>query len=84
MTRRRYPMKPSDPRLRSFTHDHVRSLLAELHERGAKFGLVWPSTTTDQTLDGQVLVCFNTAPLSTLVNLLTLLLDADREPPCDS
>ncbi|WP_031063901.1 hypothetical protein [Streptomyces sp. NRRL WC-3742] len=82
--RRRYPMKPGDPRLRAFTEDHVRSLLSELHERGRKFGLVWPSSTTDRTMDGQVLVCFNTAPLSTLLNLLTLLLDADREPPCDS
>ncbi|MFI6155598.1 hypothetical protein ACIBCA_23260 [Kitasatospora sp. NPDC051170] len=77
-------MKPGDPRLRAFTDDHVRSLLGELHERGKKFGLVWPSSSTDKTMDGQVLVCFNTAPLSTLLNLLTLLLDADREHTCDS
>lgn len=83
-SRRRYPIKPGDPKLRDFTEDHVRSLLSELHERGRKFGLVWPSSATDRTIDGCVLVCFNTAPLSTLLNLLTLLLDADRETTCDS
>ncbi|MFJ9691951.1 hypothetical protein [Kitasatospora sp. NPDC101183] len=81
---RRYPIKPGDPKLLGFTDDHVRSLLGELHERGRKFGLVFPSSTTDRTIDGRVLVCFNTAPLSTLLNLLTLLLDADRETTCDS
>ncbi|SOB84633.1 hypothetical protein [Streptomyces sp. 1331.2] len=81
--KRRYPMKPTDPRVQSFSDAHVRALLAELHERGQKFGLLWPSATTDKTLDGRVLVRFNTAPVSTLLNLLTLLLDADRnDDPC--
>ncbi|MFD7450071.1 hypothetical protein [Kitasatospora sp. NPDC059827] len=85
-------MQPTDPRIRAFTEDHILSLLAELHERGRKFGLIFPSAATDRTLDGRVLVCFNTAPASTLLNLLTLLLDADRdrdhsrdrERPCGS
>ncbi|MFJ4190432.1 hypothetical protein [Kitasatospora sp. NPDC089509] len=84
----RYPMKPTDPRIRAYTDEHIRTLLAELHERGRRFGLLFPSATTDKTLDGRVLVRFNTAPASTLLNLLTLLLDADRdrdrERPCDS
>ncbi|MEU9074175.1 hypothetical protein ACFYUY_06470 [Kitasatospora sp. NPDC004745] len=75
----RRPMLPADPRIRHYTDDHVRALLAELHERGRKFGLLWPSSSTDRTLDGRVLVRFGTAPVSTLLNLLTLLLDADRD-----
>ncbi|GHF64721.1 hypothetical protein GCM10018790_48190 [Kitasatospora xanthocidica] len=81
---KRHPMKPTDPRIRHFSDDHIRTLLAEVQERGRKFGLIWPSATTDKTLDGRVLVCFNTAPASTLLNLLTLLLDAERETSCDS
>ncbi|MQS11821.1 hypothetical protein F7Q99_05830 [Streptomyces kaniharaensis] len=77
-------MKPTDPRIRHYTDEHIRILLGEVHERGKKFGLVWPSATTDETLDGRVLVCFNTAPVSTLLNLLNLLLDAEREISCDS
>ncbi|MFJ9842013.1 hypothetical protein ACIRYZ_16350 [Kitasatospora sp. NPDC101155] len=80
----RRPMKPTDPRIPAYTEDHIRTLLAELQERGKKFGLIWPSADTDRTIDGRVLVRFNTAPASTLLNLLTLLLDADRERPCDS
>ncbi|MFE5582617.1 hypothetical protein [Kitasatospora sp. NPDC056531] len=81
---RRRPMLPTDPRIRHYTDDHIRTLLAELQERGKKFGLIWPSAGTDKTIDGRVLVRFNTAPASTLLNLLTLLLDVDRERPCDS
>ncbi|MEU8922882.1 hypothetical protein AB0D10_18380 [Kitasatospora sp. NPDC048545] len=77
-------MKPTDPRIRNYTDDHIRTLLAEAQERGKKFGLIWPSAGTDMTLDGRVLVRFGTAPASTLLNLLTLLLDADRETWCDS
>ncbi|MFF4818735.1 hypothetical protein ACFY2K_29620 [Kitasatospora sp. NPDC001309] len=77
-------MQPTDPRIRAYSDEHIRTLLAELHERGRKFALVFPSATTDKTLDGRVLVRFNTAPASTLLNLLTLLLDADRERPCGS
>ncbi|MFG2846132.1 hypothetical protein ACGF12_23620 [Kitasatospora sp. NPDC048296] len=74
----RRPMKPTDPRIPAYTDDHIRALLAELQERGKKFGLIWPSADTDKTLDGRVLVRFNTAPASTLLNLLTLLLDVER------
>lgn len=80
-------MKPTDPRVRHYTESQIRSLIAEVHERGRKFGLVWPSADTDTTLDGRVLVRFNTAPVTTLLNLLSLLLDAEREcdePPCAS
>ncbi|MER7581987.1 hypothetical protein [Kitasatospora sp. NPDC097691] len=80
----RHPMKPTDPRIRHYTDDHIRTLLAEVQERGKKFGLIWPSAGTDRTLDGRVLVRFGTAPASTLLNLLTLLLDVDRETWCDS
>ncbi|MFG2843077.1 hypothetical protein ACGF12_07845 [Kitasatospora sp. NPDC048296] len=80
----RQPMQPTDPRIRAYTDEHIRTLLAELHERGRKFGLIFPSATTDRTLDGRVLVRFNTAPASTLLNLLTLLLDVDRERQCGS
>ncbi|MFF2143047.1 hypothetical protein [Kitasatospora sp. NPDC058190] len=84
MSVRRHPMKPTDPRIRAFTDDHIRTLLAEVQERGRKFGLIWPSASTDKTIDGRVLVRFNTAPASTLLNLLTLLLDAERDTPCGS
>ncbi len=72
-------MLPTDPQIRHYTEDHIRTLLAEVQERGRKFGLIFPSATTGQTIDGRVLVCFNTAPASTLLNLLVLLLDAERE-----
>ncbi|MFI8457608.1 hypothetical protein [Kitasatospora sp. NPDC085464] len=77
-------MKPTDPRIRHYTDDHIRTLLAEVQERGRRFGLIFPSAGTDRTLDGRVLVRFGTAPASTLLNLLTLLLDVDRETWCDS
>ncbi|MFJ2191489.1 hypothetical protein ACIOJE_26755 [Kitasatospora sp. NPDC087861] len=76
-------MKPTDPRIRHYTEAQIRALLAEVHERGRRFGLVWPSATTDTTIDGRVLVRFNTAPASTLLNLLNLLLDAERDASCD-
>ncbi|MFD4656182.1 hypothetical protein ACFWP2_11200 [Kitasatospora sp. NPDC058444] len=79
MRARRHPMLPTDPRIRHYTDDHIRTLLTEVQERGRKFGLIFPSAATDQTLDGRVLVRFNTAPASTLLNLLVLLLDAERD-----
>lgn len=72
-------MLPTDPRIRHYTDEHIRTLLAEVQERGWKFGLIFPSACTDKTIDGRVLVCFNTAPASTLLNLLSLLLDAERD-----
>ncbi|MEU4585783.1 hypothetical protein AB0F92_27455 [Kitasatospora aureofaciens] len=77
-------MKPTDPRVRYYTEAQIKTLIIEVHERGLKFGLVWPSATTDTTLDGRVLVRFNTAPVTTLLNLLNLLLGAERGDPCDS
>ncbi|MFD7901111.1 hypothetical protein ACFV4G_02595 [Kitasatospora sp. NPDC059747] len=84
--RRRRPMLPTDPRIRGYTDDHIRTLLAEVQERGREFGLIFPSACTDKTIDGRVLVRFNTAPASTLLNLLSLLLDVGRErgTPCGS
>ncbi|MFE4975189.1 hypothetical protein ACFRAR_24175 [Kitasatospora sp. NPDC056651] len=79
MTSSRFPMLPTDPRIRNYTDDHIRTLLAEVLERGRKYGLIFPSATTDQTIDGRVLVRFNTAPASTLLNLLVLLLDIERD-----
>ncbi|MBD0675251.1 hypothetical protein ACIQOW_34390 [Kitasatospora sp. NPDC091335] len=81
---KRQPMKPSDPRIRSYTEMDVLALVGELHERGRKFGLLFPYACTDRTRDGRVLVRFANAPVSTLLNLLTLLLDADRERSCGS
>ncbi|MFJ7249185.1 hypothetical protein ACIQWA_31785 [Kitasatospora sp. NPDC098652] len=82
----RRPLLPTDPRVRACTDEHIRTLIAELQQRGRKFGLLFPSIDTDRTLDGRVLVCFNTAPASTLLNLLSLLLEAERQwgAPCDS
>ncbi|MFE4514919.1 hypothetical protein ACFRMQ_12105 [Kitasatospora sp. NPDC056783] len=77
MTSSRFPMLPTDPRIRNYTDDHIRTLLAEVQERGRKHGLIFPSADTDQTIDGRVLVRFNTAPASTLLNLLVLLLDIE-------
>ncbi|MFJ2809377.1 hypothetical protein [Kitasatospora sp. NPDC087271] len=75
---RRRPMLPTDPRIRHYTDDHIHTLLAEVQERGRRFGLIWPSATTDKTIDGRILVRFNAAPASTLLNLLSLLLAAER------
>ncbi|MFE2723762.1 hypothetical protein [Kitasatospora sp. NPDC059327] len=74
----RRPIRPTDPRVRAYTDAQITTLLAELHERGRKFGIVWPSSGTDRTIDGRVLVRFGTAPSTTLLNLLNLLLDAER------
>ncbi|MFJ9953045.1 hypothetical protein [Kitasatospora sp. NPDC091207] len=74
----RRPIRPTDPRVRAYTEAQITTLLAELHERGRKFGIVWPSTGTDRTIDGRVLVRFGTAPSTTLLNLLNLFLDAER------
>ncbi|MFJ6771464.1 hypothetical protein ACIQOV_10940 [Kitasatospora sp. NPDC091257] len=79
MMARRHPMLPTDPRIRHYTDAHISTLLAEVQDRGRKFGLIFPSAGTDRTIDGRVLVRFNTAPASTLLNLLVLLLDAERD-----
>ncbi|MFE4515630.1 hypothetical protein ACFRMQ_15735 [Kitasatospora sp. NPDC056783] len=77
------PLKPSDQRIHSCSEQDILALLGEVHERGRKFGLSFPDARTD-TQDGQVVVRFGLAPASTLLNLLSLLLDADRERPCGS
>ncbi|MFJ6134333.1 hypothetical protein [Kitasatospora sp. NPDC092286] len=77
-SRGRHPIKPTDPRTRVYTEAQITSLIAEVHERGRKFGIIFPSASTDRTMDGRVLVNFGTAPSTTLLNLLNLLLDAGR------
>ncbi|MGW3230191.1 hypothetical protein [Kitasatospora sp. NPDC001095] len=81
---KRQPMKPGDPRIRSYAEEDILILLGELHERGRKYGLLFPSACTDKTVDGRLVVRFGMAPASTLLNLLTLLLDADRGRSCGS
>lgn len=78
MSGHREPVAPADPRMRTYTEAEVVALLAELHEHGKKFGIVWPSATTDSVVDGRVLVRFGNAPLSTVLNLLNLLLDHEQ------
>ncbi|MFD7453131.1 hypothetical protein [Kitasatospora sp. NPDC059827] len=85
------PIEPGHPLMRTYTELEVGYLLVELAERGRKFGLLWPSATTDSVVDGRVLVRFGNAPASTVVNLLALLRshDYDRDAteddsPCDS
>ncbi|MFE2726758.1 hypothetical protein [Kitasatospora sp. NPDC059327] len=78
MSGHREPIAPDDPRMRTYTETDVIALLAELHRRGREFGIVWPSATTDSVVDGRVLVRFGNAPLSTVLNLLNLLLDHER------
>ncbi|MEU8514368.1 hypothetical protein AB0C76_22660 [Kitasatospora sp. NPDC048722] len=75
---RRHPIAPADPRTRGYSEPQVAALLAEVCERGRKFGLIWPSATTDGVVDGRVLVRFGNAPTSTVLNLLSLLLDHER------
>ncbi|MGW2253162.1 hypothetical protein ACWCXH_23610 [Kitasatospora sp. NPDC001660] len=75
---RRHPIAPADPRTRSYTEPQIAALLAEVCERGRKFGLIWPSATTDSVVDGRVLVRFGNAPASTVLNLLSLLLDHEK------
>ncbi|AUY52314.1 hypothetical protein [Streptomyces sp. CB01881] len=78
MNDNRAPIAPDDPRMRAYTEVQVMALLAELHERGKKSGIVWPSATTDSIVDGRVLIRFGNAPVSTLLNLLNRLLDHEK------
>ncbi|KOV12292.1 hypothetical protein ADK60_31675 [Streptomyces sp. XY431] len=73
------PIDPHDPYLRTYTEPEVTALLLELHERGAPLGLRWGSVAvSDPTIDGRLLVNFGDAPVSTLLNLLTLLREVPR------
>ncbi|MBD0696066.1 hypothetical protein [Streptomyces sp. CBMA123] len=82
------PIEPADPLMRTYTELEITYLLAELHESGRKFGLLFPSAGTDSVVDGRVLVRFGNAPASTVINLLTLLREHDKssedDSPCDS
>jgi hypothetical protein len=80
----RRPVEPADPLMRTYTEPEVSYLLAELHERGRKFGLLWPSATTDSVVDGRVLVRFGNAPASTVLNLLALLREHEQKAGTDS
>ncbi|MFJ4092359.1 hypothetical protein ACIPYS_12335 [Kitasatospora sp. NPDC089913] len=74
------PIDPHDRILRTCTEPEVTALLRELHERGRPLGLRWGSAAvSERTIDGRLLVDFGDAPVSTLLNLLTLLREADRE-----
>ncbi|MBD0671118.1 hypothetical protein [Streptomyces sp. CBMA156] len=76
----REPIAPDDPRMRDFTAPHISALLGELHRRGLPHGLLWDSASAGETvLDGRLLVDFGNAPVSTLLNLLHLLRDLDRD-----
>ncbi|MEK2495580.1 hypothetical protein WN990_39200 [Kitasatospora purpeofusca] len=71
------PLDPHDPYLRTYTEPEVTALLLELHERGRPLGLRWGSAAVaEPTIDGRLLVDFREAPVSTLLNLLTLLREA--------
>ncbi|WP_030241683.1 hypothetical protein [Streptomyces sp. NRRL S-350] len=78
----RDPIAPDDPRLRDYTGAHITALLGELHRRGMPHGLLWGSASAGETtLDGRILVDFGNAPVSTLLNLLHLLRDLERDEP---
>ncbi|WP_405006171.1 hypothetical protein OHV13_20215 [Kitasatospora purpeofusca] len=73
------PIDPHDKILRTYTEPEVTALLLELHERGRPLGLRWGSVAvSDPTIDGRLLVDFGDAPVSTLLNLLTLLREVPR------
>ncbi|MGW2249531.1 hypothetical protein ACWCXH_04965 [Kitasatospora sp. NPDC001660] len=64
--------------MRDYSQAQVCSLLGELRTRGRPYGLLWGSAaTTETTLDGRILVDFGNAPVSTLLNLLHLIRDAE-------
>ncbi|WP_406202085.1 hypothetical protein OH807_23200 [Kitasatospora sp. NBC_01560] len=85
MTNRRAPIAPDDPRMRDYTDVHLTALLRELHSRGAGFGIQWGSATTHHSsVDGRILLDFGHAPISTLLNLLHLLRDTERDQPWES
>ncbi|WP_030233338.1 hypothetical protein [Streptomyces sp. NRRL S-350] len=73
------PIAPDDPRMLDYTAPQITTLLGELHRRGLRRGLLWGSASAGETtLDGRLLVDFGNAPVSTLLNLLHLLRDLDR------
>ncbi|MFJ9697195.1 hypothetical protein [Kitasatospora sp. NPDC101183] len=76
---RREPLAPTDPRLRAYTEPQITTLLGELHRRGHQFGILWGSAAVkEKTLDGHLLIDFGNASVSTLINLLHLLRETER------
>ncbi|MER7755802.1 hypothetical protein [Kitasatospora sp. NPDC097643] len=75
----RLPVAPDDVRVREYTEQQVATLLGELRRRGRAYGLLWGSAgVSGATIEGRLLVDFGNAPVSTLLNLLHLLRDAER------
>ncbi|WP_031066024.1 hypothetical protein [Streptomyces sp. NRRL WC-3742] len=73
------PVAPDDPRTGDCTRPQITALLGELHRRGLQFGLLWGSAGASKAVvDGRLLVDFGPAPVSTLINLLHLPRDLDR------
>ncbi|GAA1991030.1 hypothetical protein [Kitasatospora viridis] len=72
------PIAPDDPTTLTHTDAQLTDLIRELQDQGAKFGLLWGSARTNGTVNGHALVNFGNAPVSTLINLLALLKEADR------
>ncbi|MEU8923514.1 hypothetical protein AB0D10_21660 [Kitasatospora sp. NPDC048545] len=80
----RPPVAPDDPRMHDYTAPQITALLGEVHRRGLRYGLLWGSASAgESTLDGRLLVDFGNAPVSTLLNLLHLLRDTDRNAAWD-
>jgi hypothetical protein len=66
--------------MRDYTQAQITTLLGELHRRGLPYGLLWGSASAGETtLDGRILIDFGNAPVSTLLNLLHLLRDLERD-----
>jgi hypothetical protein len=63
--------------MRDYTEPQVTALIRELHERGRHFGILWGSARTNGEVDGHLLIDFGNATVSTLLNLLHLLRDAE-------
>lgn len=78
MSLRHTPFVPTDPTMGDYTEAQITALLGELHRRALPYGLLWGSAAPGETtLDGHVLVDFGNAPVSTLLNLLQLLIDLE-------
>ncbi|WP_030055509.1 MULTISPECIES: hypothetical protein [Streptomyces] len=80
MSPARPPIAPDDPRMHDYSAPQITTLLGELHRRGLPYGLLWGSASAgESTLDGRLLVDFGNAPVSTLLNLLHLLRELERD-----
>ncbi|MGE7437174.1 hypothetical protein [Kitasatospora sp. NPDC001175] len=64
--------------MRDYTDSQVTALLRELHERGRPFGVLWGSASTNGVVNNHILVNFGNASVSTVLNLLDLLRDAEE------